>query len=69
MTNEERDARLKLLCSEIFLHKLAEVAKLYGWDGDYQEIWKFLDYLFKMQDLPVPDLEPYKIEYDDRINL
>ena len=64
MKESERISQLTELLSDEFLHNLVEVAKLYGWDGDYTEIENFITDLFDRLNKPYPDLEPYEIESD-----
>ena len=42
MKEEVRIERLHASLDDGFLNQLVEVAKLYGWDGDYTEIEQFL---------------------------
>lgn len=64
MTQKEIDQKLVDLIDEPFLNKLAEVAKLYGWSGDYTEIGGFVACLFELKKLQPPDLEPYESDDD-----
>jgi 23S rRNA A1618 N6-methylase RlmF len=66
VADEERESKLKELCDEQFLAKLTEVAKLYGWDGDYVEIARFVEHLHAFNNLPEPDMSAcYEIKYKD----
>jgi len=60
LTESERESKIIELCDKDFLDKLTEVAKLYGWAGDYVEIDSFIRYLCLYTDTPIPDLEPYE---------
>lgn len=63
MTQEDIDLKLKSLLDKDFLAKLTEVAKLYGWAGDYSEIWDFVADLHEKIDLEIPeDREPYEAD-------
>ena len=64
MKEEVRIERLHASLGDGFLNQLVEVAKLYGWDGDYTEIEQFIRDLYEGINKPCPDLEPYEIEYD-----
>lgn len=63
MTYEEENKKIRtLLGDDDFLERLREIARIYGWAGDYTEIGEFLRYLYKSKDLEVPDLNPYEDE-------
>lgn len=42
-----------------FLEKLTELAKQYGWHGDYIEVEQFVEWVYREMDEKIPDLEPY----------
>lgn len=54
-----KDAKLKALIDRKFLETLKEVAKIYGYDGDYIEISRFVEYLFVIGHVELPDMKPY----------
>jgi len=56
--------RLKPHLTPEFLSTLAEVARIYGWEGDYQEIGQFVENLHRYAGVEPPDLEPYTCEGD-----
>ena len=64
MTYGEAENRMKELCDEQFLTKLTEVARLYGWSGDYIEIAAFIEKLYGLKGIQNPVLEPYELEED-----
>lgn len=39
-----------------FLEKLAEAARLYGWNGDYTEVEDFVIYYFNLAGMKTPNL-------------
>jgi hypothetical protein len=45
-----------------FLKKLVEIARIYGWSGDYMEIGQFIMYLHKIAGINIShkDIEPYE---------
>lgn len=45
-----------------FLDTLTELAKVYGWEGDYIEIHSFLEWAHKQYCIKPPDLECYHPE-------
>jgi hypothetical protein len=61
MTYEQAEEKIKQLADKEFLAKLVEIAKLYGWHGDYIEIGEFVSELHRYGEMPVPDLEPYRL--------
>ncbi|WP_228897860.1 hypothetical protein [Acidovorax sp. Leaf73] len=53
--------RIKPKLTPEFLGTLAEVAKTYGWEGDYHEVGKFVEKVYTdFAGVPAPDLNPYK---------
>lgn len=53
--------RIKPKLTPEFLATLAEVAKTYGWEGDYQEVGKFVATVHTdFAGVPAPDLNPYQ---------
>lgn len=62
MTESEAEKRIEQLLTAEFLTTLTEIAKLYGWNGDYCEIGGFVEQLHMAKRLPIPDLEPYNLE-------
>jgi len=62
ITEKERQDKIALLCDDEFLIKLTEVAKLYGWHGDYVEIAEFVSNLYIARDKEVPNLDEYEIK-------
>ena len=62
MTKEEARSKLNDLLDKSFLNKLAEIGKLYGWNGDYCELREFIENLHIEHGAEIPDLEPYEIE-------
>lgn len=67
MKESEQKAKLKKLLTPEFLATLTEVAKLGGWDvaSDYGEVWVFLENLYSIAGVEVPDLNCVEIEYDE----
>ncbi|MBO9679585.1 MAG: hypothetical protein J7556_15185 [Acidovorax sp.] len=63
MSYEEKTDRIKPHLTPEFLTSLAEVARIYGWDADYEELGRFVEAMFRMADVTPPDLNPYG--YDD----
>lgn len=61
MTYNEADAKIKAIVDKPFLDKLSEVAKLYGWRGDYIEVGTFVQNLYEELNLEAPDLQPYEL--------
>lgn len=51
--------RLRALLTPEFLATLAEVAKLYGWAGDYFELSKFVRECYAIAGIVPPNLDPY----------
>jgi hypothetical protein len=62
-----KDGKIKLLIDRKFLDTLKEVSKLYGYDGDYIAISEFVQYLFVLGHVELPDLKPYESDIDDII--
>jgi len=62
MKEKVRLERLHAALDDKFLDHLVEVAKLYGWDGDYTEIAAFIEDLYESINKTSPDLDPYEIE-------
>lgn len=53
--------RIKPKLTPEFLATLVEVAKTYGWEGDYQEVGKFVAVVHaEYAGIPAPDLNPYE---------
>lgn len=48
-----------------FLAKLVELAKTYGWLGDYIEVSYFVEWVFDEMGEDCPDLEPFPEGYND----
>lgn len=65
MKEADRDARLKVLLTPQFLEVLSEVARLYGWTGDYVEVRRFVEDVHEEVGLEYPDLEAIEIEYPE----
>lgn len=67
MKEKEAENRIKELVDQEFLDKLVEVARIYGWSGDYTEVCKFIEEISSITRLPIPnDLrEPFEIDYED----
>lgn len=63
ITDQERNDRLKKLCTPEFLATLLEVSKLHGWRDDYVEIGRFVTTLHEDHGQPTPNIEPYNIIY------
>ena len=61
ITEKEKQNKIALLCDDCFLSKLTEVAKLYGWDGDYVEVVEFVRYLHISLNKEIPNLDEYEI--------
>jgi len=66
MTENEAEEKIKSLINYDFLLTLTEVAKLYGWSGDFCEISSFVEELHKFNGIEIENLEPYEIEEDDQ---
>jgi len=64
ITEEEQELKIKELCDDTFLEKLAEVARLTGWSNDYIEICSFVEECFDHANKAKPDLQPHEIIYD-----
>jgi len=64
MTYTEAHTKTRELLDEGFLNKLVELARLYGWSGDYIEIDYFIRELYGYTELPLPDLTPYELDED-----
>lgn len=62
MTQEERAIKVKSIITDDFLNQLTEIAKLYGWQGDYTEIIDFVRNCHGVVNRQAPDLTPYEIE-------
>lgn len=56
----EIDDKIRELCDDEFLSKLCEVARLYGWLGDYIEIAYFVQGLHSEVGKDCPNIEPYE---------
>lgn len=54
--------KIKALLTPDFLEKLAEIAKLYGWAGDYFAISQFVRECYGIAGIVPPNLDPYKPE-------
>ncbi len=54
-----------------FLTKLVEMAKAYGWSGDYIEIRDFVEFCITTEGQELKDfnLEPYEVENDEHNEL
>jgi hypothetical protein len=70
MKDSEREKQLKELCDYDFIVKLKNVAVLYGWLGDYYEIYNFVTNVagYGGIEFNTEELEPIKIEYDEENN-
>jgi hypothetical protein len=62
LSAEEVIEKMNRLLDDTFLEKLAEVARLYGWEGDYVEIQEFVRSLYFLQKKKIPDLTPYEMK-------
>jgi len=64
MTFSEAEIEIKRLLDKDFLAKLKEIAKLYGWNGDYTEIKDFVSYLYSVHGIEITqeELEPYDLK-------
>jgi hypothetical protein len=62
MGEEEMQRRLEYILTKEFLTNLVEVARIYGWSGDYIEIEDFIMSLhyYKNIDIKLEDIMPYK---------
>ena len=62
---DKEDEKIGRLLDYEFLNKLVEIARIYGWSGDYMEIGEFIMYLHKIAGIKIThkDIEPY--EYDE----
>jgi hypothetical protein len=46
-----------------FLSLLTEAARTYGWTGDYEEIYRFVEWAYGLAEIEKPtDLEPFEHE-------
>jgi hypothetical protein len=61
MTYLESENKIKNLLDKGFLNRLLEIGKLYGWRGDYEEIWKFIEELHKLYGIEKVDANPYEL--------
>ncbi len=53
--------RIKPKLTPEFLATLVEVAKTYGWEGDYHEVGRFVEAVHtSYAGIPAPDLNPYE---------
>jgi hypothetical protein len=46
-----------------FADRLRELARKYGWEGDYIEVAQFVEWVYDQLALPIPsrtELEPYR---------
>jgi len=59
---EERLKKLEPQLTGEFLSVLAELARNYGWSGDYVEVSTFIEWCYEKADRTPPDLEPYPFE-------
>ena len=57
-SEKEIKERIRQLATDEFLSALSEIAKLYGWEGDYGEVSLFVEYVYKIKGIPMPDLTP-----------
>lgn len=48
--------------SEQFLEKLTEMARTYGWSGDYIEVMRFIEWCYEQNGETVGDLTPFDDE-------
>jgi len=62
MTEDIKNEQIKQLVTPEFLETLGEVAKLYGWSGDYVEISNFVESLYEIKNIKHISEEPYIIE-------
>ena len=60
MTQEDIDNKLKELVTPEFLSTLTEVSKLYGWSGDFIEIFNFVEDLHSIKGINIDSYEPYE---------
>ena len=60
MTQEDIDNKLKELVTPEFLSTLTEVSKLYGWSGDFIEIFNFVEDLHSIKGIKIDSYEPYE---------
>ena len=67
LTPEEIVERVKKLTTYDFLSSLTEIAKIYGWSGDYQEVGDFIAWIYETNNIEEPDLEPYEKDNSDNI--
>lgn len=58
----KEDEKIGKLLDDEFLEKLVEIARIYGWSGDYIEIGQFIIYLHKIAGINIShkDIEPYE---------
>ncbi len=58
----EKESRLESILTKEFLSNLVEVARIYGWSGDYIEIERFIMSLhyYKDIDIKLEDINPYQ---------
>lgn len=59
---QARLRKLKPRLTEEFLDILIELAKNYGWSGDYVEVGRFIEWCYEKANRISPDLEPYPFE-------
>ena len=59
---EARLEKLKPQITEEFLGTLTELAKNYGWSGDYVEVGGFIEWCYEKAGKIPRDLEPYPFE-------
>ena len=58
----KEDEKIGKLLDDEFLKKLVEIARIYGWSGDYMEIGQFIMYLHEIVGINIShkDIEPYE---------
>lgn len=50
----------------LFLNDLTAIAKCYGYCGDYEEIYRFVEWCYKQFGHKAPDLEPYSWDQHEK---
>lgn len=57
--SEKKEIEIVKQIDDVFLKKLVEAGRVYGWSGDYEEVADFIQWCFDLVGKEAPDLEPF----------
>lgn len=59
--------RVENTATDDFLTKLVDIARIYGWSGDYIEVENFIEFTYNARGLKMPDVTPYESDVNDNL--